>query len=147
MARLRGAVEAARLQQDGVLLLAVGMLVITAKIHARRRGITAWNSLATRMFASQLPLAIAGALLTVGLALERQVSFVPAIWLLLYGVIEFSFSYFSGRDHQVVGIGFLGLGAAALFGPGTWGLPLLGVGFGGLHIALGTFRMVRGKAK
>ena len=153
----QGAADLGRLPADrllplgliwgGALLLALAVLALSSILRSRARGITAWSSLATRMFASQLPLAVAAGLLTVGLIRADQLVLVPAVWLLLYGVIAFSFSYFSGRDHQLVGLGFLGLGAAALFGPPVWGIPLLGAGFGGLHVVLGLFRMIRGSAK
>lgn len=127
----------------GVLVASLVFLAAAAVRSSRRRGIAAWNSLATRMFLSQLPQVAAAGLLTLGLVQLDRVGVIPAVWLLHYGVITYSFSYFAGRDHQVLGIAFLALGAAALFGPAAWSVPLLAIGFGLLHIAFGVFRMIR----
>jgi hypothetical protein len=36
-----------------------------------------------------------------------------------------------------MGLCFMALGAAALYGPPSWGNPLMAAGFGGLHIVFG----------
>jgi hypothetical protein len=129
----------------GALAATLVCLAMAVVGRAKRRGIKAWNSLATRMFLSQLPQVVAAGLLTAGLLQFERVALIPAVWLLHYGVITYSFSYFAGRDHQLLGACFVALGAAALFGPGSWSVPLLAIGFGLLHIVFGAVRMIRNK--
>ncbi|MBW2277204.1 MAG: hypothetical protein JRF63_06910 [Deltaproteobacteria bacterium] len=153
---LLGAEQIARLDQPdpasirslalvwgGVLIATLICLAVAVVMRAKRRGITAWNSLATRMFLSQIPQVVAAGLLTAGLLQFDRVGLIPAVWLLHYGVLTYSFSYFAGRDHQLLGSIFVALGAAALFGPSSWAVPLLAIGFGLLHIVFGVARMIR----
>jgi hypothetical protein len=130
---------------SGVLVLALVILAVAAVMRARHRGIAAWNSLATRMFVSKLPHVVAAGLLTVALVRLGHAGLIPALWLLQYGVITYSFSYFAGRDHQLLGAVLIALGAAALFGPGSWSLPLLAVGLGLGHLVFGVARMIRNR--
>lgn len=126
-----------------VFLAALCSMILLSAFRARRLGVTAWNSLAARMFLSQIPqVAVSGAL-TIGLALRGQVDLVPVLWLLHFGVISYSFSYFTGPDHKIQGIVFMALGVAGLFGPGHLALPLLAAGFGGVNTVFGLFRMIR----
>ena len=129
----------------GVLIATLVCLAAAVVMRAKRRGIKAWSSLATRMFVSQIPQVVAAGLITAGLLQFDRVGLIPAVWLLHYGVITYSFSYFAGRDHQVLGLVFVGLGAAALFGPGAWAVPLLAIGFGLMHIVFGVARMIRNR--
>lgn len=127
----------------GVLIATLICLAVAVISRAKRRGITAWNSLAARMFVSQIPQAVAAGLLTAGLLQFELMGLIPAVWLLHYGAITYSFSYFAGRDHQLLGAVFIALGAAALFGPSSWAVPLLAIGFGLMHIVFGVTRMIR----
>ena len=129
----------------GVLAVTLICLAVAVVARAKRRGIKAWNSLATRMFLSQVPQVVAAGLLTAGLLQFERVGLIPAVWLLHYGVITYSFSYFAGKDHQLLGAVFVALGAAALFGPAAWAVPLLAIGFGLMHIVFGVIRMMRNK--
>jgi len=129
----------------GVLIATMICLAVGVVMRARKRGITAWNSLATRMFVSQIPQVVVAGLLTAGLLQFERLGLIPAVWLLHYGAITYSFSYFAGKDHQLLGAVFVALGAAALFGPSSWAVPLLAIGFGLLHIVFGVTRMIRNR--
>ena len=131
----------------GVLAAAVLCMAIASLIRARKRGIAVWNSLATRMFLSQIPQVIVAGMLTLALGLSGHVEIIPALWLLHYGLITFSFSYFTGRDHQVKSAVFLLLGALALFCPSSWAVPMLAAGFGAVHVVFGVYRMLRATSK
>lgn len=84
-----------------------------------------------------------GAVLSVLLWRAGHVGFLPETWLLLYGTAVLSGGAASLPVVRLVGAGFLALGSVAAFGPDAWGLPLLALGFGGLHLLFGTWIGVR----
>ncbi|HEX9705468.1 MAG TPA: hypothetical protein VGA20_09495 [Gemmatimonadales bacterium] len=92
-----------------------------------------------RRFAmSFLPPLVAGGLLTIALYRAQQFGLLPGTWLLLYGVGIATAGAFSVRVVPLMGLGFMGLGAAAIIAPVGWGHALMGAAFGGLHILFGT---------
>ena len=82
------------------------------------------------------PLA-AGVLLTLALRREGAVVAIPGLWLLLYGAGVVAAGAFSTRSVPAMGLGFLALGALALFTPPAWADAWMAAGFGGLHVAFG----------
>jgi len=127
----------------GVLVLSLAAAVLLSAARARARGTRAWSSLAARMFLSQAPAALAVAALTAWAAARWEWELVPGVWLLGYGVITWSFSYFAGSEHKVMGGLYLLLGGAALFAAPPVALFLLGAGMGGVHLAAGVVRLAR----
>ncbi len=125
-----------------VFVAAVGIVIFCAWRKARKHRISAWNSLAARMFLSQVPLALVTGVLTLAMAREGFYDFIPGMWLGIYGTILYSFSYFTGFEHKIEGIAFILLGITVLFVQGTIGLFLLGLGFGGIHILAGGWRLL-----
>lgn len=122
----------------GLVLVAAGTASAWFAIRrARAHGVSAWNSLAARMFFSQVPQALAAGVLTLGLAAPGRYGLIPALWLLGYGLILFSFAYFTGRDHRRQAAGFLALGALAVFSSGPTSLLLLALGFGLINLIYG----------
>jgi hypothetical protein len=87
---------------------------------------------------SFLPPIVVGGLLTVALYLGGVRTPIPAVWLLLYGTGVITGGAFSVPVVPVMGLGFLVVGAVALFVPplGNW---MLAAGFGGLHILFGAW--------
>jgi hypothetical protein len=84
------------------------------------------------------PLA-AGALLSYALLAAGERALLPGVWLLLYGTAVVTGGAFSVRIVPVMGLGFMALGAVALFAPATWGDVFLGAGFGGLNLLFGLY--------
>ena len=82
------------------------------------------------------PPILAGGLLTIVLYRAGLVDFIPGVWLLLYGTGVVTGGMFSVPVVPLMGVCFMGLGAAALFAPAfaNW---LMAAGFGGLHIVFG----------
>jgi len=117
-----------------VFVAALGIVAFFSWRKARRNQISAWNSLAARMFYSQIPLVGIAGILTLALGRQGYYAVIPGVWLALYGVILYSFSYFTGRGHKIEGSLFMLLGCVALFAPGPFTLFLLGAGFGGIHV-------------
>lgn len=130
-----------------VFLTALGAAIFFSRRQARRQQISAWNSLAARMFLSQVPLVMITAILTIGVTFKGYYDIIPALWLGLYGVILFSFSYFTGRQHRIEALTFMGISVPALFVSGPMALFLLGMGFGGVHILGGIVRWLKQRGK
>jgi hypothetical protein len=82
------------------------------------------------------PPLVAGVLLTIVLYRAGLIDFIPGVWLLLYGTGVVTGGMFSVSVVPLMGLCFMGLGAAALFAPGlaNW---FMAAGFGGLHIIFG----------
>jgi hypothetical protein len=91
-----------------------------------------------RKFAlSFAPPMFVGALLTILLYRGGRIDLIPGVWLLLYGTGVVTGGAFSIRVVPLMGLCFMVLGTVALFSPASWQNPLLGIGFGGLHIVFG----------
>ncbi len=86
---------------------------------------------------SLTPPLVAGALMSIALAHVEAYDVLPGLWLLLYGTGVVTGGAFSAKVVPVMGLGFMGIGAIALFAPVVWGNLLMAAGFGGLHIIFG----------
>ncbi|MEM8484028.1 MAG: hypothetical protein AAF564_00700 [Bacteroidota bacterium] len=84
-----------------------------------------------------LPPLFVGAAMTIALWHASEPRLLPGTWMLMYGTSVVAGGAYSVRIIPIMGMLFLGLGAAALFLPFTWGDPLMAATFGGLHIAFG----------
>ncbi|HEU4747742.1 MAG TPA: hypothetical protein VFS56_04515 [Gemmatimonadaceae bacterium] len=83
------------------------------------------------------PPLVVGALLTFVLYQAGMVGTIPGMWLLLYGTGIVAGGAFSVRVVPVMGFCFMLAGAIALFSPASWNGWIMGLAFGGLHIAFG----------
>jgi hypothetical protein len=107
----------------------------------RRKAMRAGQSLVTgpaRRFALAFaPGIVAGAVLTAAFTFTGLISFLPAMWLLLYGASVTAGGALSVKPVPVMGMLFMALGAASLLVPLVVQSILLGAGFGALHLAFG----------
>ncbi len=83
------------------------------------------------------PPIIAGGLLTIVLYRTGLTNSIPGVWLLLYGTGVVTGGMFSVPVVPIMGLCFMGLGAAALFAPAAFADWFMAAGFGGLHIIFG----------
>ena len=84
-----------------------------------------------------LPSMFAGAVMTAVLWSADRIEYVPGTWLLMYGCALISASVSTMAIVAWMGVCFAGLGIMALSAPPALQIPLLGAGFGGLHILFG----------
>jgi hypothetical protein len=84
-----------------------------------------------------LPSLFAGAAMTAVLWSADLTTAIPGTWLLLYGCGLISASVSTTAIVARMGMCFAGLGLVALLGPAVFHIPLLALGFGGLHIIFG----------
>jgi hypothetical protein len=90
-----------------------------------------------------LPAAVVGALLTVLLWNVGRLDLAPGIWMSLYGVGILAVRHVLDWEFQVTAWSFLVSSAVALFL--LRGAPHLSmvISFGGIHVALGAFRLFK----
>lgn len=84
-----------------------------------------------------LPCLFAGAVMSVVLWNADRVAALPGTWLLLYGCALVSASVSTLPIVASMGSCFIAIGIGAFVAPAPLRIPLLGLGFGGLHILFG----------
>jgi hypothetical protein len=84
------------------------------------------------------PAFLSGAILTGALAGLVDRELITGMWLLLYGAGLSACGLFSIPAVFTAGMAFMGLGAATLWLPPGSAQVVLALGFGGIHIVLGT---------
>jgi hypothetical protein len=114
----------------------IALLFMEAKARAQK--LSLFRSVARRFFLTLAPAFLAGFILTVALAPVVSREAIAGIWLLLYGVGIAACGVFSLTVVLIAGFLFMGLGTLTLIAPPQWALALLSLGFGGVHILLGT---------
>ena len=83
------------------------------------------------------PSLFAGAVMTAVLWKANYLGAAPGIWLLMYGCALISAGLFTKVIVRWMGGCFVALGLLALASPPQLQIPLLGLGFGGMHIIFG----------
>jgi len=126
---------------EGAVALVIG--IAGAAFKSRRAKLPLLAGPGVKFVAGFAPAMVAGALLTFVLFRGGAVSYIPGIWLLLYGAGIVSGGAASVRVVPAMGACFMAAGAAALLLPSTSGDVLLAAGFGGLHILFGTIIAVK----
>jgi len=119
-----------------VLSCAVALFFMEKK--ARVQGLSLRRAVATRFFLTLAPAFMAGGILTVALTDTVGREVIAGIWLMLYGVGIAACGLFSIPIVLIAGFAFMGFGTVALAAPTAWAPWLLGAGFGGVHLVLGS---------
>jgi hypothetical protein len=92
---------------------------------------------ARKLMLGLLPCLFAGAVLTIVLWTGDRIAAMPGTWLLLYGCALVSASVSTVPIVASMGVCFVALAIVAFIAPLPLQIPLLGLGFGGLHILFG----------
>jgi hypothetical protein len=123
-------------------VLAVPIATISNILKARRMDVPVWSGAIRKLAWVMAPTLVAGGMLTFAMNGQGAPQLLPGMWLALYGAGVTAGGNFSVRALRWMGIVFLALGAVALYRP-EQGLLLMGLGFGGLHLAIGLDLILR----
>lgn len=126
-----------------VWLAAAGIAAVVGSIamvrKARRGGATLTGATGRRFAIGMAAPFVAGAAITYALWAERSFTVMAPTWLLLYGAGVLTGGIFSVPVVRAIGVCFMALGIAAIATPPEWANAWLAIGFGGLHVAFGTY--------
>ena len=122
----------------GAAILACGSALWFMEQKARAQGLSLRRAVAKRFFMTLAPAFIAGAILTAALAGRVDREIVTGMWLLLYGSGLAACGLFSIPAVFTAGLAFMALGTATLWLPPGSAHIVLALGFGGIHLVLGT---------
>jgi hypothetical protein len=122
----------------GAAAVACGSALWFMEQKARVQGLSLRRAVAKRFFMTLAPSFIAGAILTAALAGRVDRELITGMWLLLYGTGLATCGLFSIPAVCTAGLAFMALGTATLWLPPGSAHIVLALGFGGIHLALGT---------
>jgi hypothetical protein len=120
---------------EGLAAMVLGALFVRWK--SKRLAASLHSNPARRVLLSFAPPLVAGAVLTLVLFRQNELSAIAGMWMLLYGVAVVAGGAFSVRIVPVMGICFMLFGALSFFAPAPWQNVCLIAGFGGLHVVFG----------
>ena len=120
---------------EAVLAVAVGFFALWQK--AKNSGESLASVPARKFALAFAPPIIAGVILTALFYYRGFLTFLPCVWLTLYGTAIVTGGAYSVKIVPLIGWFFIALGAVAAFAPSDWGNALMALGFGGLHIIAG----------
>ena len=119
-------------------IVACGSALWFMEQKARAQGLSLRRAVAKRFFMTLAPAFIAGAVLTVALVGVVDRELVTGMWMLLYGAGLAACGLFAIPAVFTAGLAFMALGIATLWLPPGSAHIVLALGFGGIHLALGT---------
>jgi hypothetical protein len=124
--------------------IAVGQEMIFANRDARRKGIALYGRPGKLSALSLTPSIFIAIVLTIQLFIDadsetagRFVRYITPIWMMCYGTGVYAAGLFSVRLPRLLGISFIIMGAAGLLFFAKYGLVLVALSFGLLHIIFG----------
>jgi hypothetical protein len=122
----------------GAAIVACASALWFMEQKARAQGLSLRRAVAKRFFMTLAPAFIAGAILTAALAGRVDREIVTGMWLLLYGTGLAACGLFAIPAVFTAGLAFMALGTATLWLPPGSAHVVLALGFGGIHLVLGT---------
>jgi hypothetical protein len=120
---------------DAAVSVAIGFATTAHK--ARHAGQSLLSGAFRKFARSFAPSILVGAILTALLARDQAFAYLPCVWLLSYGAGLAASGSTSVPPVALMGASFMIVGAIAAVAPASWGLALLLIGFGGLHVGFG----------
>jgi len=123
-------------------LIAVGAGLGASALRTRRRGEAFWSRKLQFVVAGFLPPAVGAGLLTAALYDTGRIELCPGAWMVCYGIAILAVAVVLDWEFRATAWAFLVAGSATLFVLRDQPHLCLGFAFGGLHVALGAFRLV-----
>lgn len=118
------------------LLTAASLLLVMTSQKAQRQGEWLLSTSGKKLLFAFFPAMVAGGILTLAFFLQGQMSWLPGVWLSLYGAAVMTAGAHSVSIIPVMGAAFLLLGAVVLLA-NLSSVLALSLGMGGLHIVFG----------
>lgn len=120
------------------LIAATGFLLMMTVAKARSQGESLLSSTGKKLLFAFAPAMTVGGVLTLAFFLQGDLTWLPGIWLSLYGAAVMTAGAYSVVVVPIMGALFLILGSTVLLTNLPSGLAM-GIGMGGLHIVFGIF--------
>jgi hypothetical protein len=122
----------------GLVFVGATMATIVGSLtRGRERGEAIWSRSARAVVFALNPGLVAAAVLTASFFARGDHLLLPGVWMLCLGQGALATSAYAPRPVAVLGAAMLVLGGVATaLGP-AWAIPMMAVGFGGGHCALG----------
>ncbi len=118
--------------------LSIGCWTMARK--ARRMNQPFWSPILRKALWGYAAGMLLGGILSAAVILSESRTLLPAVWLGCYGAALIAGGISSVSPVRWMGVSFLTLAAAAAFlSAASYGLPLLALGFGWLHIFFGAY--------
>jgi hypothetical protein len=124
--------------------VAIGQELILANRDARRQGIALYGRPGKLSAYSLTPNILIAVVLSIQLFIDadpeaamRHIRYIAPIWMMCYGTGVYAAGLFSVRLPRLLGISFIIMGAAGLLFFASYGLLLVALSFGLLHIVFG----------
>ena len=124
-------------------VLGANIGIASTLVKAHRAGLPLLAAPIRKFVLAFAPALAAGAALSGGLMHQHVFALLPACWLLCYGAGVIAGGAHSVPVLPVMGACFIALGVVSLLAPLAWGIPLLMIGFGALHVIFGLYIAVR----
>ncbi len=122
-------------------LVAVSTGLGSSARRAQRRGEAFWSRKLQFVMAGFLPSAVGGLLITAALYDAGRIDLCPGMWMVCYGIAILSVGVVLDWEFRATAWAFLVAGSVAMFILRDHPHLCLGLAFGGLHVALGAFRL------
>ena len=128
--------------------LAVFIISVTANIYfiirkAKKTGQPAWSRLTRLILFALSPPLLIGGILTIFFVLQNNLIWIPATWMISYGMGVWSAALFSISEPRWLGAAFMLIGLITLFFFHEINLVMLSISFGVFHIIYGLRLLLR----
>lgn len=120
-----------------VLSLAISGFAMERK--AAHAGQPFWSPVLHRALSIWAAPMFVGGIMTAAIMRAGTAAMIPTVWLGCYGAALAACGFVTVSPVRWMGLSFLILSVVSLLLPVYWGLALLALGFGGLHIAFGAY--------
>lgn len=122
-----------------LLILSLAISAFSMERKGARIGQPFWSPVLRKALGIWAAPMIVGAIMTAAILRAGTAAMIPTVWLGCYGAALASAGFVTVSPIRWMGLSFLLLSLASLLLPIYFGLALLALGFGGLHIAFGAY--------